>query len=122
MKTAATILRVVGIVYLVLGIIIGIFLIGNINLATGFSVIAGSVIGAFLLITFAELAINIAAIRNAIGLYVESKIPEKFRSSLKTRGQYSSREEWECSECGTTVSAAAKICPKCGADLSEIEN
>jgi len=30
-------------------------------------------------------------------------------------------EEWECSECGVVVAKDAISCPKCGADVSEIE-
>ena len=30
-------------------------------------------------------------------------------------------EEWECSECGATVSTDATVCPKCGADVSKVE-
>ena len=30
-------------------------------------------------------------------------------------------EEWECSECGAVVAKDAVVCPKCGADVSEVE-
>jgi ribosomal protein L40E len=30
-------------------------------------------------------------------------------------------EEWVCTECDAVVPADAKICPRCGADVSKIE-
>ncbi len=42
-------------------------------------------------------------------------------STSKNNGEKDSEEEWECSECGAVVAKDATVCPKCGADVSEIE-
>lgn len=121
-KTAASILRIVGVIYLVLGIIAGIVIMITRAPSAGFPLVLGSIVGALLLITFAELAINVAGMRNSVAHYVEAKCPQRLsKRGAGGEGNFPG-EEWECSECGATVSAAARICPQCGADISEIEN
>jgi rubrerythrin len=41
----------------------------------------------------------------------------------RNKGDKNTEEkEWECTDCGATVSPDATVCPKCGADVSEIED
>ena len=56
----------------------------------------------------------------AIGLYLLLGGAKLVRIAYPKIKKKEIEEEWECSECGATVSADATTCPKCGADVSEI--
>ena len=57
----------------------------------------------------------------AIGLYLLLGGAKLVRIAYRERKKKEIEGEWECSECGATVSANATACPKCGADVSEID-
>ena len=75
-------------------------------------------------ITFSMPTFATAITNVVIGIYLlrggEFLVRTAFQKKKKKR-KMNTDEEWECSECGTTISADAVVCPKCGADVSEIE-
>ena len=56
-----------------------------------------------------------------IGIYLLLGGEFVVRIAFQKRKKKESVDEWECSECGATIPIEATICPKCGADVSEID-
>lgn len=125
MKIAASILIGVVLFGLIGGLISGVFVIVQWeDSSLGVRIMYGSILIAFILLTFAEMGINLAEIRNAIDLHIKKKIPGRDNPSARQEDKpviTEADKDWECSECGAPLSAAVDICPKCGADVSEIE-
>ncbi len=59
----------------------------------------------------------------AIGLYLllGGKLIADLAFSRKEKNKGIVGGEWECAECGETVSFDDRVCPRCGADVTELE-
>ena len=77
--------------------------------------------GSISYISFSMPTLAASLTKVAIGIYLLRSGGFLIRIAFQKREKKGIEEEWECSECGATVSANAIACPKCGADISEID-